>query len=377
MVLLSEGVERVSRAPRIAYLAPVVLLCVLLLAAWQFYRVGSSFDKQIVLSNVAGAQRDRLIQLMNEETGMQAYAATGDAAYLNICYRSQAALSDDQRQIEKADAGFPDLRAGGYQSTVMTNGAQRYFLRELHLTKAGDRADARSGLRHGENLFNRLRAVDLNLEQSALAERDAQRAQTRRLIRDGVIGSLAFIPLIAIWLAAFGLTMRRVRSDRADARRDALTGAGNRRKALSVIQSLIRRGDESFGVIFIDLDGFKKINDVYGHAAGDAILQNVASRLKRELRTEDVVCRIGGDEFLCIISPPANAGGIEEIAQRLRPAIARAYAIDGNRFELDCSVGVSVYPNDGKDAHVLLARADRAMYSAKASGGGVRLAAAH
>lgn len=200
------------------------------------------------------------------------------------------------------------------------------------------------------------------------------RAHLHLLARAGMCISAAVVPITGAWMAGFAMTMRRAHIDRSNALRDALTGAGNRRSAISTLRWLVRSAKSEFGVIFVDLDGFKKINDVSGHAAGDAILQQVTARLKAELRANDAVCRIGGDEFVCIIAPPTTAHAVYAIAERLRRSVAHTYDLANDQFVLDCSVGVSVFPHDGRDAHVLLDRADRAMYSAKAQGGGVCVA---
>ncbi len=209
------------------------------------------------------------------------------------------------------------------------------------------------------------------VSSQAMAQVIQQRAQTTSLVRVGIFSSLAFVPIIVLWLASFTFTVKRARADRTQALRDALTGAGNRRSALSMLRSLARRRPDAFGVIYIDLDGFKKINDVNGHAAGDAILKEVTQRLTSELRPADMVCRLGGDEFVCVIAPPTTANAIYAIAERLRRRVAHTYNLENDLFVIDCSVGVSVFPQDGWDEHTLLDRADRAMYSAKASGGGV------
>jgi len=115
---------------------------------------------------------------------------------------------------------------------------------------------------------------------------------------------------------------------------------------------------------------------VHGHAAGDEILRGVAARLERDLRNTDVVGRIGGDEFVCVISPVTTIDEMHPIASRLQRAVARPYAFSHDHFIIGCSIGICVYPQHGTNADQLLACADRAMYAAKASGGGIRSAMA-
>lgn len=120
----------------------------------------------------------------------------------------------------------------------------------------------------------------------------------------------------------------------------------------------------------------KKINDAFGHATGDALLQQVVSRLRAELRDIDTVSRIGGDEFVCIIAPPSTAESAQAIAGRLRKAVGMPYSVGDDTYVVGCSIGVSLYPQHGTTSEVLLARADSAMYAAKATGGGVQFASA-
>lgn len=216
--------------------------------------------------------------------------------------------------------------------------------------------------------YKRMRATQLQ----TLAQAKAQRRRTIELTRAGYVASWVLLGAIAVWIAAFAFTMRRARFHRAAALKDALTGVANRAGAIRDLQQLTAAGTcDSFGVVFLDLDGFKKINDMHGHASGDALLQDVASRLSSEVRAADIVARLGGDEFLCIVAPPTSAEHLRVIAERLQRAVTRPYAAAGDAFVIGCSVGYSLFPDDGLEAHALLDRADRAMYSAKAAGGGV------
>lgn len=202
-----------------------------------------------------------------------------------------------------------------------------------------------------------------------------QRARTLYLVRMGLIASLALLGAIGVWIAAFAFTMRRARVHRTAALKDSLTGISNRSGAVDALRKLTRNSHgESFGVVFLDLDGFKKINDVHGHARGDLLLQTVAKRLSREVRKEDRVARLGGDEFVCLIAPPTSREHLRVIAGRLQHAVTRPYSMDQDHFVIGCSAGYSLFPDDGADAELLLHRADDAMYTAKAAGGGVRAA---
>lgn len=257
------------------------------------------------------------------------------------------------RQIQFGDAAYAKQQAA--LDLMANQGNVREFVRQH---------DARL-----IPLYKNLRA-----EQAAWRARArAQRRTTLYLTRIGFVSSLVLLASIAVWIAAFAFSMRRALFHRAEALKDPLTGLANRSGAITELQRLTQdTGGESFGVVFLDLDGFKKINDMHGHARGDVLLQGVASRLTGELREDDYVARLGGDEFVCIIAPPANPERLRAIANRLRHAVTRPYSADGEHYVIGCSVGYSLFPDDGLEAGLLLDRADRAMYSAKAAGGGVQ-----
>jgi len=121
-------------------------------------------------------------------------------------------------------------------------------------------------------------------------------------------------------------------------------------------------------LLFIDLDGFKPVNDTYGHSIGDMVLEQVGQRLKAMSRGKDVVARVGGDEFLLLLTNVTSHEGIANVAERLIQGLSQPYAAEGREVMISCSVGIAMYP-DGCSHAKLIARADAAMYSSKRSGG--------
>ena len=152
---------------------------------------------------------------------------------------------------------------------------------------------------------------------------------------------------------------------------DALTGLPNRvlfADRLSIAMARARRNNEIVAVTMLDLDGFKKINDLLGHKVGDFILKAVANRLLSVLRKSDTVARMGGDEFYIIITEITSDRDVDLIAEKIVAAFRKWFAVDSHKLFVSASVGVAVYPEDGESADSLIRRADMAMYVAKRSG---------
>lgn len=155
---------------------------------------------------------------------------------------------------------------------------------------------------------------------------------------------------------------------------DALSGLPNRNGLMNRLNELVwgtRSGEEKFAVALIDLDRFKPINDQYGHAVGDELLRHVAARFKLHLRDTDMVARFGGDEFMAVMVgvDPAHCS---ELCGRVLESLLAPYAVQGHQLTIGLSIGVAFYPEHGKDPDQLIQRADEAMYSIKAQGGGIR-----
>ncbi len=147
---------------------------------------------------------------------------------------------------------------------------------------------------------------------------------------------------------------------------DPLTSLPNRTVFLEQLTQALA-GEAPVGVLFLDLDGFKAINDLHGHAAGDAVLMQAAGRLRRVLRTGDLLARVGGDEFTALL-PGLDATGAVTVARRMVQAMFSPFDVAGQRLAVTVSIGVAASPQGGRDAETLLHHADQAMYQAKAAG---------
>jgi len=141
----------------------------------------------------------------------------------------------------------------------------------------------------------------------------------------------------------------------------ALAGQGSPASVVPVAPAALA----SLAVFYLDIDGFKQVNDVHGHAVGDDLLRIVAARLARALRAQDMVCRLGGDEFACLLLDWHSRRQLAQVATKLMAAVAAPLHIGELQFELQLSIGIAVAPNDGADCASLLKGSDAAMYRAK------------
>ena len=152
------------------------------------------------------------------------------------------------------------------------------------------------------------------------------------------------------------------------ANHDSLTGLVNRGRLRMELQAAIDRAAEDgggLGLLYIDLDGFKRVNDRGGHAVGDRLLRELAVRMQRAVRQNDLVARVGGDEFVVLLPDCRDAEAAREVADGLRARITAPCRLPEGLFQLDASIGVATFPADGADAETLLAVADGVMYAAK------------
>ena len=153
---------------------------------------------------------------------------------------------------------------------------------------------------------------------------------------------------------------------------DQLTGLANRRlfeERLAQAIAKCRRYGGSFALVCIDLDGFKPINDTYGHQSGDLVLKAVSERLLASVRAVDTVARLGGDEFILILDPaPNDLDDLKAICSRTLENIEKPIALEQVECSVSCSLGVAIFQKDGADADELFKSADQAMYLAKDEG---------
>jgi diguanylate cyclase (GGDEF)-like protein len=169
------------------------------------------------------------------------------------------------------------------------------------------------------------------------------------------------------------ITKQKIAEDHIQhlATHDDLTGLPNRVMFSQLADAAIktaRRYKRDFAVMFIDLDGFKSINDTLGHEAGDIFLKEIATRLEKTLRASDVIARLGGDEFVVLVRELGDPSQAEPVAAKLLSAAASPLTILGQRCHVTASIGIALFPQDGESEQLLMKNADGAMYCAKKAG---------
>lgn len=210
-----------------------------------------------------------------------------------------------------------------------------------------------------------LSASDSIVALDRLATAMKQDLQRREQLEQEIFDALAALEQARAELVGIQAKERRARHL---ALHDSLTALPNRgcfHERLNRALAQAARQRRALAVLYLDLDGFKPINDTHGHAAGDELLRIIAARLTRSVRTEDLVSRLGGDEFACLVTGFPSIAQLTQLACKLFDAVAAPCKLRHLRLAVRPSIGIAIYPDDGTTADLLLARADAAMYRAK------------
>jgi diguanylate cyclase (GGDEF)-like protein len=180
--------------------------------------------------------------------------------------------------------------------------------------------------------------------------------------------SAAITSLLTVWSEVTERKHLLASLDRM-AYHDALTGSANRALLIERITQGLREAQQrpdAFALLFVDLDGFKDVNDRWGHEAGDAVLVATAQRLQSVVREADTVARFGGDEFVIVLAGSCNRTALTVLMDKVGAAVTEPILWKGTVLRVTASIGLACYPEDGHDAASLLQRADESMYAEKA-----------
>lgn len=327
------------------------------------------------------AQLEALLgDVVDIETGTRGYVILGQPRMLTPYNNSLMKLdsdvrtllilsSDNPRQTERIRELLPHIAAKINRSQMMINARQDEGFASAQLMMAQSQGQEMTEIR-------RQIGVMMSEEQRLLVEREAidrQSAAHLKLIVTG-LGILTAFVLVGLSLTIlYGLRIRNEMMRKLDeiAHTDALTGLFNRRHLMiqaSALLALTERKSRSAAMLFLDLDGFKAVNDTYGHDVGDELLRIVSQRLKISIRSSDLLARLGGDEFVVFLPEVEAMQDAEAVARKIIASLSEPYPIDDIEARVTASVGIAMAPADGVDVETLLQHADIALYDAKSSG---------
>ena len=229
--------------------------------------------------------------------------------------------------------------------------------------------------------FVNLRENQQNQVQIVLKKVQAEYESTRTAILwTGLVVTIAVVLISLVVLFRLKNHVSNIETELSDlkanqsklhkrATRDALTGLANKSQLNRFIQQRIKKNNKAtFAVMYLDLDGFKKVNDEFGHAVGDRLLSLAAQRMQGMLRESDFIARVGGDEFIIILQSSDELELVGIVASQLIAFLGEPFSIGSIACKVGVSVGIAYYPMDGKDAGLLIHNADQAMYVAKRNG---------
>ncbi len=320
--------------------------------------------------------------MKDAETGQRGFLITGREEYLAPYRKARSRIGRDLQGVSGLllrDGALAGLSAVLERLARMKMGELEETIR---LRRVAGFLSARAMVMsdYGKRTMDQIRAVSLQIK--ALLSRKMARERQLLILRERrvfVAGSVLAISIVFFWMLLYRVIGREIQTRESLLRRlkeesayDALTGLFNRPAAMEILRHSIGNAGRrkwKIGVLMIDLDGFKGINDRYGHASGDQALVEVAHRFRRAVREGDILFRLGGDEFLCLMPVLDGMDGALQLANRLLEVFREPFGSPGAFSRLGGSIGVALYPDDGGNPESLLARADERLYAAKEAGG--------
>ena len=329
----------------------------------------------------------RLLELASDalvdlEGGQRGYLLTGDPASLGSYDKARRDLTAALTALDAAFGGDAAHRQDIAEIAKLARAAEDEAARTVRLHIEGQQAaaieaaaaDRGRGLR--EAARSRLRSVVDRLRR-ALADLDGlQKEKFRYTYRLSALVVLAVDLLVIVAIVSLSISIQRMREQQREQQReqvhqamhDPLTGLPNRRylgEWLNMALAAAQRSGRPLVLLYFDLDGFKSINDRFGHEAGDRVLQVTAARLRGALRMADFFARLGGDEFIAVLPEAPTGPNLSMLVERLQGAIAKAPIPEVRDGTVCASIGAAWFPADGDTVDTLLAAADQAMYVVK------------
>ena len=320
-----------------------------------------------------------LIDILNAETGQRGYLLTGQSDYLLPYTEAQSALEKDLSEIGKSHYRDPVFTSEMPVVVSLLRAKKDELARTIRLRNEKGLSAALPVVRSnfGITMMRLIRLHISNIDRSILANIKLMRfkAEARKHASErhaGILVPIFFLVLIGGYLY-FWKTYRLIHflsfKLEHEAAHDPLTGLPNRRffyEALRFALARLERGSYSCILLYLDLDRFKEVNDLFGHEAGDRVLVEFSKRLQALIRKGDIVSRIGGDEFSIVMDLVEKPGLVSEIARKLEERLTETPLIpEVGVPDVGVSIGWAIAPEDGTDPDTLIAKADTAMYRVK------------
>ena len=363
----------------------IVVLC--LSMSWLFTTAYNLLQTQVEMAKIDDF-RFKLISIqrtiIDAETGQRGYLITNNPTFLDSYKNGQGKVEEVLESIEKSPINMPQLSSKTLQLRKLA--AEKFRIIDAsiqvqlhagayasHLTLSKDK---------GKIVMDKIETIIADMDAWLKLTKQNVSINAHFILTKVILGSILLIIVISgILLFSYRRTVmmfeqvieNRIQSEQLsfEADHDPLTKLANRRglnKHLRKIHSISRRMEDLYAVFYLDLDGFKLVNDKLGHEIGDAVLIKTSELFRKALRDTDFLSRVGGDEFILIIHRYTDDAELSQLAKRLLLSIEHPIEVMQKKCQIGVSIGIARYPFNSKHLDTILQLADKAMYESKQAG---------
>ena len=366
---ITQGMaNRISRAFYSHGAAAVLTLSVvgLIALAWFGYRTAMAGVEQA--ESAYSARSDVFVvftDLLDQETGLRGYTSTNDRSFLTPYIAARSRIHADLRSARQAVRTANALVVEPSLLDIESKDTKWLDETATPLIAQPNRGNASELQSMGKMRMDQMRAdVDIGLHD--LDEKTASNSiRTKRQLE---LGQLVAVLIGVVLCSVILIVFRSQQRTAVERDNDIMTGLPNRGYFLPQTEralSAARRLHTDLVLVLLDLNGFKAVNDVHGHSAGDELLRAVAQRLRSTIRETDLVARLGGDEFTVLLQAQQGTLDVDLVLRKIQACVAEPSYFHDHEVRVTASVGVARYPQDGDTPEALLASADHSMYRAK------------